>query len=50
MIAYQYSLEDVFIRGIRCIHIINNIKLLMTIDDKIRDEKIEYDINREPAT
>ena len=24
-------------------------KLVMTIDDKIRDEKLQYDINREPA-
>ena len=24
-------------------------KLIMTIDDKIRDEKLEYDINREAA-
>ena len=24
-----------------------NIKLIITIDDKIRDEKLEYDINKE---
>ena len=25
------------------------VKLIMTIDDKIRDEKLQYDINREAA-
>ena len=23
--------------------------LIMTIDDKVKDEKLQYDINREPA-
>ena len=26
-----------------------NIKLIMTIDDKIRDEKLQYETNREVA-
>ena len=27
----------------------NILKLIMTIDNKIRDEKLQYDINREAA-
>ena len=34
---------------IRCNLLKKNLRLMVAIDDKIRDEKLKYDINREAA-
>ena len=53
--TYSFSVIDATLASDNLLHFRKNIsektkkKLIMTTDDKIRDEKLQYDINREVA-
>ena len=43
------SFNQVILKGLDIIFLVNIIIEIMTIDDQIKDEKLQYDINREAA-
>ena len=43
------SFSQVILKGLDIIFLVNIIIEIMTIDDQIKDEKLQYDINREAA-